>query len=251
MDDDSSAASETQTPVSKAYSCDSLTDESCSTEWHDPEPQAELWDYAEEDVLAEHKPNEWLQVTQKVCLQDAERCVGGLPFQFRRSRTLSTRHLNTKLKFKEHVLGTLLSSARRLTASCQMRGYESQFATWENLVDVVDGSTAPVHTVSISQHDVVVALGLFRSRSPYLSISRKDAGAGGMSISSALSGASGMGASFSSSDASAIAHSTGSAGAGSGSTCLANKSPVACSSLAFLNGLAEFCVGAGAQATPP
>ena len=36
----------------------------------------------------------------------------------------------------------------------------------------------------------------------------------------------------SSSDASSIAHSTGSAGSGSGSICLANKAPVACSSLA-------------------
>ena len=47
------------------------------------------------------------------------------------------------------------------------------------------------------------------------------------------SGASGIGASSSSSDGSVMAHSTGSLGAGSGSICFANKSPVACSSFAF------------------
>ena len=66
-----------------------------------------------------------------------------------------------------------------------------------------------------------------------LDIGGADAGAGGMSIISGSGGASGIGASSSSSDASDMAHSTGSLGAGSGSTCFANKSPVACSSLAF------------------
>ena len=65
-----------------------------------------------------------------------------------------------------------------------------------------------------------------------LDIGGADAGAGGMSISSGSSGASGMGASSSSSDASAMAQPTGSSGAGSGSICLANNAPVACSSLA-------------------
>ena len=50
--------------------------------------------------------------------------------------------------------------------------------------------------------------------------------------------------------ASATAHSTRSSGAGSGSICLANKSPVECSPLAFSHSLAEFVVGVGAPATP-
>ena len=68
-----------------------------------------------------------------------------------------------------------------------------------------------------------------------LDIGGADAGAGGMSISSGSGGAdaSGIGASSSSSDASPMLHSTGCSGAGSGSICFANKSPVACSSLAF------------------
>ena len=68
-----------------------------------------------------------------------------------------------------------------------------------------------------------------------LEIGGADAGTGGMSISSSSgdAGASGMGASSASSDASVMGHSTGSAGAGSGSIRFANKSPVACSSLAF------------------
>ena len=70
LDDDSSTVAETQTPASKAYSCDSLTDEPRSSELRDPEPEAELWDYNKEHVMAEHKPNEWLhqQVTKEVGL---------------------------------------------------------------------------------------------------------------------------------------------------------------------------------------
>ena len=84
-----------------------------------------------------------------------------------------------------------------------------------------------------------------------LDIGGADAGTGGMSISSSSgdAGASGMGASSASSDASVMGHSTGSAGAGSGSMRFANKSPVACSSLAFFTGLAEIVVAACAQLT--
>ena len=68
-----------------------------------------------------------------------------------------------------------------------------------------------------------------------LDIGGPHAAIGGMSIStgSGGAGASGMGASSSSSDASAVVHSTRSSGAGSGSICFANKSPVACSSVSF------------------
>ena len=59
-----------------------------------------------------------------------------------------------------------------------------------------------------------------------LNIAGADAGAGGMSISS---GSGGADASRSSSDSSAMVHSTGCSGAGSGSICFANMSPVACS----------------------
>ena len=70
---------------------------------------------------------------------------------------------------------------------------------------------------------------------PLPSIRGAEAGAGSMSFSSGSggAGASGMGASSSSSDASAMAHSTGSSGASSGSICLATRSPLACSLLAF------------------
>ena len=80
-----------------------------------------------------------------------------------------------------------------------------------------------------------------------LDIRSADAGAGGMAISagSGDAGMSGMGASSSSSDASAMANSTRSSGAGSGVMCFANNAQTACS-----NGLAEFGVGVGAQATP-
>ena len=80
MNGDSSTVAETQTPVSKAYSCDSPTDEPRSTELRDLEPEAELWDHIDEHVLAEHKPNEWLhqQVTKEVGLEDAEKFVENL-----------------------------------------------------------------------------------------------------------------------------------------------------------------------------
>ena len=48
-----------------------------------------------------------------------------------------------------------------------------------------------------------------------------------------------------------MAHYTGSSGAGSGSICFANRSPVACSSLALFTTLAEIVVAACAQLTPP
>ena len=79
-DDDSSTVAETQTSASKACSCDSLTDEPRSSELRDPEPEAEIWDYIEEHVLAEHKHNEWLhqQVTTEVGLDDPEKFVENL-----------------------------------------------------------------------------------------------------------------------------------------------------------------------------
>ena len=75
-----------------------------------------------------------------------------------------------------------------------------------------------------------------------------DAGAGGMSISSGSSASACGGVpSSSTSDSSAMAH-TGEPSAISGSICFANKSPVACSSLALLiNGFVEFVVAVGAQ----
>ena len=63
-------------------------------------------------------------------------------------------------------------------------------------------------------------------------------------------GASGIGASSSSSDGSVMAHSTGSLGAGSGSICFANKSPVACSSFDFSTASRQSS-SLSAQATPP
>jgi len=49
-------------------------------ELRDPEPEAELRDYIDDHVLAEHKPNEWLhqQVTKEVGLEDAEKFVENL-----------------------------------------------------------------------------------------------------------------------------------------------------------------------------